>query len=231
MTHQAVLLTWLLGGLELSLVDESSGCFLSSHLSGRIPSVSVRVLALLTLKQGHCGDINDNLWRAKGNQRVMAECPGPAAAGSQPVQPGPGGEMRGSSLWTVEGACGYRRAAWQELGVLENHSHCQSKALQGRSREQTPQCLSLFALQFITRDGHWLKQTETRGQRSPTDSLCKSQCPKTQSKCRRVWKGEGRLASTRLHQAVRSPLPVAFIATVPCMACYFLSHVFKFKLG
>lgn len=90
---------------------DESGCFLSPHLSGTIPSVSVRGLALLTLKQGHSGEINDNLWRVKGNQRVMVECPGLAAAGSKAVQPGPGGERRGSRCGTAEGACSYRKAA------------------------------------------------------------------------------------------------------------------------
>lgn len=80
-------LTWLVGGLELSFVYKP-GSFLHCISSGTFPSVSVRVLILLTLKQGHCGEINDNLWWVKGNQQVMVANLGLATAGSEPLQPG-----------------------------------------------------------------------------------------------------------------------------------------------
>lgn len=70
--------TWLLKGLKLHLVYKS-GWFPPLHIgmgSGTFPSPSVRVLAPLILKQGHCGEINEGMGRAKRNEQVTVERPG-----------------------------------------------------------------------------------------------------------------------------------------------------------
>lgn len=77
-------------------------------------SVSVRVLALFTLEQGHHGEMSDDQWRAKGSQ-VTGHVPGLAAAGSKPLQPGPGGEPRGAVAGTWKELAAIERAAWQQL--------------------------------------------------------------------------------------------------------------------
>lgn len=156
-------------------------------------SVSARVLALFTLKQGHPGEMISGGSR---EAKFRGHVPGLAAAGSSTLQPGPGGEPRGSSCWDVEGACSYRggclAAAVGVRGPQPLPTQCPVRKEPG-ANTQGP---SLSALQFIVRDGHGLNQTEARGQRSPTDRLTEVSVPGHRAGEGWVWKGEWRLSST-----------------------------------
>lgn len=159
--------------------------------SGLFSSVSIRVLALFTLKQGHRGEMSDDPWRAKGSQ-VMG------AAGSKPLQPGPGGEPRGSSCWNVEGACSYREGCLAAaVGVRGPQPLPTQRPVGKEARANTPVSFS-FCPSVHLRDGRGLNQTEARGQRSPTVRLMEVSVPGHRAGEGWVRKGEWRLSRTRL---------------------------------